>query len=87
MVVTDAIVRLLPGALGDEQSAVEDSFSADLLEYPQFTRPREFRGQRVPDVLLSGDHARIAAWRRQQAMERTRTRRPDLLAGGELEKE
>ena len=87
MVVTDAIVRLLPGALGDEQSAAEDSFSADLLEYPQFTRPRDFRGLGVPDVLLSGDHARIAAWRRQQAMERTRTRRPDLLAGGELEKE
>jgi len=87
MVVTDAIVRLLPGALGDEQSAAEDSFSAELLEYPQFTRPRDFRGLGVPDVLLSGDHARIAAWRRQQAMERTRTRRPDLLAGGELEKE
>jgi tRNA (guanine37-N1)-methyltransferase len=82
MVVTDAVVRLLPGALGDEQSSAEDSFSADVLEYPQFTRPRDFRGLRVPDVLLSGDHARIAGWRRQQAIERTRARRPDLLAGG-----
>jgi tRNA (guanine37-N1)-methyltransferase len=78
MVVIDAVVRLLPGALGDEQSATEDSFSGGLLEYPHYTRPREYRGMRVPDVLLSGDHARIEAWRRQQALERTRLRRPDL---------
>lgn len=78
MVVIDAVVRLLEGALGDEDSAQNDSFRDGLLEYPQYTRPDEFRGMRVPEVLLSGDHARIAAWRRDQALERTRQRRPDL---------
>ena len=80
MVVMDAVVRLLPGALGHEGSAADDSFSEGLLEYPQYTRPREYRGMAVPDVLLSGDHARIAAWRREEAVRRTRARRPDLLA-------
>jgi tRNA (guanine37-N1)-methyltransferase len=79
MVVTDAIVRLLPGVLGCDESVVEESFSDGLLEYPQYTRPREFNGEEVPEVLLSGDHAKIAAWRQQQAVERTRERRPDLL--------
>jgi tRNA (guanine37-N1)-methyltransferase len=78
MAVTDAVVRLLPGAVGQEASLDEESFSAGLLEYPQYTRPREFRGMAVPEVLLSGDHARIAAWRRQQAELRTLQRRPDL---------
>ena len=79
MVLIDAMVRLVPGALGDEQSIAEESFAAGTLEYPQYTRPREFRGLKVPDVLLSGDHGRIAAWRREQSAERTRRRRPDLL--------
>ncbi len=79
MVLMDAIVRLLPGALGDEASPVDESFSAGLLEYPQYTRPREFRGMSVPEILISGDHAKIAAWRREQSQERTRDRRPDLL--------
>jgi len=79
MVVVDSVVRLLPGALGHEQATVEESFGNGLLEYPQYTRPREFRGMMVPDVLLSGDHGRIAEWRRQQRIERTRQRRPDLL--------
>ena len=79
MVLIDAIVRLLPGVLGDARSAVEESFTDGLLEYPQYTRPREFRGMSVPDVLLSGDHARIAAWRKEQAKARTRRRRPDLF--------
>ncbi|MGA2266218.1 MAG: tRNA (guanosine(37)-N1)-methyltransferase TrmD [Phycisphaerae bacterium] len=78
MAVTDAVVRLLPGAVGAEASLHEESFSAGLLEYPQYTRPREFRGLAVPDVLLGGDHAKIAAWRQQQAESRTMQRRPDL---------
>ena len=78
LVVADAIVRLLPGVLGDEQSAADESFSHGLLEYPQYTRPAEFRGWKVPDILLSGHHAEIESWRRAQARERTRTRRPDL---------
>jgi tRNA (guanine37-N1)-methyltransferase len=78
LVVTDAVVRLLPGVLGDEQSAADESFSHGLLEYPHYTRPAEFRGWKVPDVLLSGNHAAIEAWRREQARERTRQRRPDL---------
>ena len=80
MVVIDALVRLLPGALGDEDSAKHDSFSEGLLEYPQYTRPEDFRGMKVPDILLSGDHAKITAWRRQQSLERTQAWRPDLLA-------
>jgi len=78
MAMIDAIVRLLPGALGKDESVQEESFSSGLLEYPQYTRPREFRGMTVPDVLLNGDHARIAAWRAEQARARTRRRRPDL---------
>ena len=79
MVIIDAVVRLLPDALGDEDSSKDDSFSAGLLEYPQYTRPEVFRDMKVPDILLSGDHAKIAEWRRQQAIERTKKWRPDLL--------
>jgi tRNA (guanine37-N1)-methyltransferase len=79
MVLIDAVARLLPGALGGEGAAENDSFSSGLLEHPHYTRPREFRGLKAPDVLLSGDHGKIAAWRRAQAVERTRSRRPDLL--------
>jgi tRNA (guanine37-N1)-methyltransferase len=79
MVIVDAVTRLLPGALGDDESAHEESFSHGLLEYPQYTRPAEFRGMSVPEVLLSGNHAQIAKWRDEQARLRTKTRRPDLL--------
>ena len=82
MVLIDAVVRLLPGALGDEASAANDSFAAGLLEYPQYTRPREFRGMTVPEVLLSGDHAKVALWRKEQAFRRTLQRRPDLVHAG-----
>jgi len=78
MVVVDAIVRLLPGALGAEDGAVDETFAGGLLEYPQYTRPREFRGMAAPDVLLSGNHAEIAKWRLEQRLERTKQRRPDL---------
>lgn len=78
MVVVDAVVRLLPGALGDEESTEDESFSAGLLEYPQYTRPREYRGMTVPEILLSGDHARIERWRVAESLRRTRERRPDL---------
>lgn len=79
MVVIDAVTRLLPGALGDDESAHEESFSHGLLEYPQYTRPAEFDGMKVPEVLLSGNHAEIARWRAEQSRLRTETRRPDLL--------
>lgn len=79
MVIIDALARLLPGVLGDDASAEEESFSHGLLEYPQYTRPAEFRGMRVPEVLLSGNHAEIARWRAEQARLRTSERRPDLL--------
>src|SRR5512137_78211 len=79
MVIIDAVTRLLPGALGDEDSAHEESFSHGLLEYPQYTRPAEFRGMKVPEVLLSGNHAEIALWRAEKAQLRTKERRPDLL--------
>ncbi len=79
MVIIDAVVRLLSGALGDEDSPKDDSFSNGLLEYPQYTRPEVFRGMKVPDILLSGDHKKIAEWRHQQAVERTKKLRPDLL--------
>ena len=79
MVFVDAVSRLIPGVLGEEESLKNESFSDSLLEYPQYTRPSEFRGRKVPDVLLSGDHAKIEAWRREQALERTRKKRPDLL--------
>jgi tRNA (guanine37-N1)-methyltransferase len=78
VVLVDAIVRLLPGALGHEQSAVDDSFNHGLLEAPQYTRPAEFRGWKVPQVLLSGNHAEIAKWRKEEALKRTRENRPDL---------
>ncbi|OHB65839.1 MAG: tRNA (guanosine(37)-N1)-methyltransferase TrmD [Planctomycetes bacterium RBG_13_62_9] len=87
LVLVDAVVRLLPGALGDEESAQDDSFSGGLLEYPHYTRPEVFRGMRVPDVLLSGDHGRIAQWRRAQALERTKQWRPDLLEARDDERE
>ena len=79
MVIVDAVTRLLPGVLGDEESAQEESFSHGLLEYPQYTRPAEFRGMKVPEVLLSGNHAEIARWRAEQARLRTQERRPDCL--------
>lgn len=78
MALIDAIVRLLPGALGKDESSVEESFSAGLLEYPQYTRPREFRGMEVPEILLNGDHGKIEKWRQAQAEMRTQQRRPDL---------
>ena len=81
MVIIDAVVRLIPGALGDEDSAKDDSFSEGLLEYPQYTRPEVFRGMKVPDVLLSGNHKKIADWRKEQAFVRTKKTRPDLLEG------
>ncbi|MDA8201408.1 MAG: tRNA (guanosine(37)-N1)-methyltransferase TrmD [Chloroflexi bacterium] len=80
LVVIDTVLRLLPGAI-DAQSTEEESFTAGLLEYPQFTRPPEFRGERVPEVLLSGDHAAVSRWRRERALERTRRNRPDLVEG------
>jgi len=79
-VVIDAVARLLPGVMGNEASATEESFSAELLEYPHYTRPAEFRGYEVPEVLRTGDHDRVARWRRAQALRRTLARRPELLA-------
>ena len=87
LVVIDSVVRLLPGALGDEMSARDESFSDGLLEYAQYTRPSEYEGRGVPEVLLSGDHAAVAAWRRRNAVERTALWRPDLLDGAELTEE
>ncbi|MBI4303562.1 MAG: tRNA (guanosine(37)-N1)-methyltransferase TrmD [Chloroflexi bacterium] len=84
MVVVDAVARLLPGVLGSEASPVEESYSSGLLEYPQYTRPAEYRGWAVPEVLLSGNHAQIAGWRREQAIIRTLKRRPDLLEKADL---
>ncbi len=84
LVLIDAVTRLLPGALGDENGAQDDSHASGLLEYPHYTRPPEFRGWRVPEVLLSGDHARIARWRREQSLLRTLQRRPDLLQNAPL---
>ena len=79
MVVIDAVARLLPGVLGDDASSTDESFSHGLLEYPQYTRPAEFRGMKVPEVLLNGNHAEIEKWRHDRAMEKTRQNRPDLL--------
>lgn len=79
MVMTDAVVRLLPGALGDDESGNDESFENGLLEYPQYTRPPEFNGMRVPDVLLSGDHEKIAKWRKAESMRITLAHRPDLI--------
>jgi len=78
-VVVDAVVRLIPGVLGGDGAAADESFSEGLLEYPQYTRPAEFRGMKVPEMLLSGNHPAIADWRHQQSEQRTRERRPDLL--------
>jgi len=82
-VLVDAVARLVPGVLGDAQSAPDDSFATGLLEGPQYTRPPEFQGHRVPEVLLSGHHEEIAKWRKEQAHQRTKERRPDLLEGSE----
>ena len=79
MLIVDAVTRLLPGALGDDESATDESFSHGLLEYPHYTRPAEFRGMKVPEILLSGHHAEIEKWRKEQARVRTKARRPDLL--------
>jgi len=84
LVVVDAVARLVPGVLGNEASAADESFSHGLLEYPQYTRPPEFRGQAVPEVLLSGNHQEIERWRRAEAIRRTAERRPDLLAQADL---
>jgi tRNA (guanine37-N1)-methyltransferase len=81
MVLIDSCVRLIPGVMGKTESGSEESFEANLLEYPQFTRPREWEGRTIPDILLSGDHAKIARWRREEAERITRERRPDLLGG------
>jgi tRNA (guanine37-N1)-methyltransferase len=87
LILIDAIARLLPGVLGDPDGAADDSHASGLLEYPHYTRPPEFRGESVPEVLLSGDHARIAKWRREQSLSRTMERRPDLLGKAGLDKE
>jgi tRNA (guanine37-N1)-methyltransferase len=79
MVVIDAVARLVPGVVGEPESVVRESFEERLLDHPQYTRPAEFRGMKVPEVLLSGHHADIESWRRRMALERTRERRPDLL--------
>ncbi len=84
MIVVDAVTRLLPGALGYDMAPLEDSFATGLLEYPQYTRPAGFRGEEIPEVLTSGDHARVARWRREQALRRTWARRPDLLRSAPL---
>jgi len=87
MVLIDAVARLLTGVLGSDRSAQEDSFSDSLLEYPQYTRPPNFRGRKVPEVLLSGNHSAISLWRRKEALRRTSLRRPDLLAKANLNEE
>ena len=84
MVVVDAVVRLLPGVLGSEASATDDSYTTGLLEYPQYTRPAVYRGWSVPEVLLSGNHAQIAKWLREQAIQRSLERRPELLDKADL---
>ncbi len=87
MVVIDAVTRLLPGVLGKEESHLQDSFSTGLLEHPQYTRPADFRGMKVPDVLMSGNHKNIEEWRKKESLKRTYERRPDLLEHLELTKE
>jgi tRNA (guanine37-N1)-methyltransferase len=87
LVVVDAVARLVPGVVGDEQSVADDSFSRGLLDFPQFTRPPAIGGLRVPDVLMSGNHAEIRRWRKRAALERTLERRPDLLTGASLDEE
>ncbi len=87
LILVDAVVRLLPGVLGNEASTQEESFEDDLLEHPHYTRPPEFRGMKVPEALLEGDHARVRRWRREMSLRRTLRRRPDLLARAELDQE
>ena len=87
LILMDAIARLLPGVLGDPDGAADDSHATGLLEYPHYTRPPEYRGEGVPEVLLSGDHAKIAKWRREQSLARTLARRPDLLDKADLSEE
>ncbi len=87
LVIVDAVTRLLPGVLGDPEAPLEDSHASGLLEYPHYTRPPEFRGWRIPEVLLSGNHAEIARWRRQQSLRRTLEHRPDLLKKADLSQE
>jgi len=87
LVIVDAVSRLVPGVVGDEQSVVEESFSRGLLDYPHYTRPADIAGQRVPDVLLSGHHAEVRRWRRKAALARTLERRPDLIASATLDEE
>jgi tRNA (guanine37-N1)-methyltransferase len=87
LVIVDAVARLVPGVVGDEQSVAEDSFSRGLLDFPQYTRPAELAGAKVPDVLLSGNHADIRRWRKREALERTLARRPDLLERAALDDE
>jgi len=84
MVLVDCLVRLIPGVLGDKNSLIFESFKDNLLEYPQYTRPSNFRGMKVPAVLLSGDHKKIEAWRNKEAVKRTKLRRPDLIKGKDL---
>jgi tRNA (guanine37-N1)-methyltransferase len=86
-VIVDAVSRLVPGVVGDEQSVEGDSFSRGLLDYPHFTRPADFRGYRVPDVLVSGHHGEIRRWRRREALQRTLTRRPDLIDAAALDED
>jgi tRNA (guanine37-N1)-methyltransferase len=87
LALIDACVRLLPGVMGAEETLDEESFEAGLLEYPHYTRPPEFRGEKVPEILLSGDHAKIEKWRREQSLARTLKRRPDLLKNARLSEE
>lgn len=87
IVIVDAVGRLVPGVLGSDESAGEDSFARDLLEYPQYTRPASYRGWEVPEVLISGNHARIKRWRREQSLKRTLERRPDLLSRASLDED
>jgi tRNA (guanine37-N1)-methyltransferase len=87
LVILDAVARLIPGVVGDEQSVADDSFSRGLLDFPQYTRPAEVSDLRVPDVLLSGNHAEIRRWRKKEALSRTLERRPDLLAAASLDDE
>jgi tRNA (guanine37-N1)-methyltransferase len=87
LVIVDAVARLVPGVVGDEQSVAEDSFSRGLLDFPHYTRPADWDGHKVPDVLLSGNHAEIRRWRKREALARTYARRPDLLAAASLDEE
>jgi tRNA (guanine37-N1)-methyltransferase len=87
LVIVDAVARLVPGVVGDEQSVAEDSFSRGLLDFPHYTRPADWNGDQVPEVLLSGNHAAIRRWRKREALARTYMRRPDLLAAASLDDE